>query len=152
MINQRCRAFWLTKVVLLIAVVPPLLLVSACKQEAPCKGEDTLAQESACFAATVLTQGGPSQVGNSLKLKMKIAAVNSQLSPIPATISTTVFNLQGQLVAQQTQPPIPSNSNFQDVPIWTNVTAASGTYSLDVTVSFGDCGSKRMCLTAQVAN
>jgi hypothetical protein len=143
----------LIKGIYLIAALLLLLLIPACKSGSAgsaCKTEDKLALESTCFAATVLTQGSPFQINSTVSLKMKIGAVNSQFQPIPATISTKAFNSLGQLVAQQTQQAIQPNSNYQNVPIWTNVNVASGSYTLEVGVSVGACGSKTMCLTTQI--
>lgn len=118
--------------------------------DSSCKNEDKLALESACYSATVLMQGNPFPnpvlAGNNLNLSMKIAAIGNPLALLPATISTKIFGINGQLVAQLNSGTVQSNSNFQNVPIWTNINVASGTYYLEVTVNTGPCGSKTICL------
>jgi len=116
-----------------------------------CINEDNLARESACFAATVIDNGNlfpnPVQVGSTVNLNMKIAAVDSNLNPITATISTKVFSINGQFVTQQNINTVQSDSNYQNVPVWTNVNVAAGAYFLEVTVDVGPCGSKTICLS-----
>lgn len=116
-----------------------------------CVNEDNLAKEETCFAATVLEQGNPFpnpvQSGGTVKLKMKIGAVDNNFTPITASILTKVFSsTTGQLVTQQNVGTVPPSSSFQDIPIWTNINVASGTYLLEVTVDVGACGTKKICL------
>jgi len=161
MTNKMRLPFRLTKGAMFIAMLLLLaLVVPACKStggggpDRACTNEEKLALENTCFAATALTQGSPFpnpvQTGGTVKLKMKIGGVNSQYSPIPAVISTRVLSsVTGALVTQQTQPAIQPSSNFQDVPIWTNIAVAPGIYVLEVTVNLGDCGFKRICLSGE---
>lgn len=116
-----------------------------------CFNTENLAKDNSCFAATVLDQGNPFpnpvQSGGTVKLKMKIGAVDNNFIPITASISTKVFSsTSGQLVTQQSAGTVPPSSGFQDVPIWTNISVASGTYYLEVTVDVGTCGSRSICL------
>lgn len=115
-----------------------------------CVNEDNLATAETCFAATVLVQGNPFpnpvQSGGTVKLRMKIGAVDNNFTPISASISTKVLSVSGQLVTQQNVGSVPPSSSFQDVPIWTNINVASGTYLLEVTVDLGACGTKKICL------
>lgn len=114
--------------------------------------EDNLAKESACFAATIYTQGNPFPspitTGGTVKLKMKIAAIDAQLMPLSATVTTKVFNaVTGQLVSQTNVGTIQSSSSIQDVPVWNNVNVSAGTYYLEVLINVAVCGSKSICLS-----
>ena len=130
-----------------------ILVCFSCDPEpnSSCVNEDNLANETSCLAATVLMQGNPFpnpvQSGGTVKLKMKIGAVDSQINTLSAMISTKVFSISGQLITQQNAGTVQSSGSYQDIPIWTNVSVASGTYYLEVTVNVGVCGSKTICLS-----
>jgi hypothetical protein len=143
------------KLVLKLIFVYSLFAIIGCpnrsNDKSTCINEDNLAKENTCFAATVLIQGNPFpnpiQTGSTLKLKMKIGAVNNNFSPISCSISTKVFSsTNGQLVMQQNIGSVPNSTNFQDIPIWSNINVAAGTYFLEITINAGDCGSKKICL------
>lgn len=117
-----------------------------------CVNEDNLALEESCFAATVIEQGNPFpnplQSGGTANLKMKIGAVDNNFNPIPASISTKVFSsTSGQLITQQNVGTVPPSSSFQNVPIWTNINVAAGSYYVEVTIDVGACGKKTICLS-----
>lgn len=117
-----------------------------------CVNKENIGESNSCLAATVLVQGNPFpspiQSGGTVNLQMKIGAVDSNFTPISASISTKVFSSStGQLVTQQNAGTVSSSANFQNVPVWTNINVASGTYYLEVTIDVGVCGSKTICLS-----
>lgn len=84
--------------------------------------------------------------GGNINLKMKIVAVGEttpggSLIRLSAIISSKMLDSNGRFVDQQNVGTVQSMSTYQNVPIWNNINApAAGVYSLEVTVSVGDCG------------
>lgn len=136
------------------------LAVTGCKKKetspdkpaASCVAVDTLALNDGCLAASVLASTGntfpnPSSSNDPVKMKLKIAGVDSALSLIDASVTTQLWSMNGQAVGTQSSQ-VASASAMQDVTIWQSASTpvASGLYFVGVTVDLGVCGKKTICL------
>jgi hypothetical protein len=81
---------------------------------------------------------------------MSCGGATRNMQFVQTSVHVEICNLLGQKVSSFTAGPFPPNSNIQQIPIWTNVSVAAGTYFVTVTGDITPCGTKVLLKNAQL--
>lgn len=83
--------------------------------------------------------------GGTSNVRAVVGAIDQQFNPIPITITIRIFNVGGSLVNTSVFTPQPVLTP-QVIPLWQNISAASGVYYAELIIDKGACGSEKVCV------
>jgi hypothetical protein len=92
----------------------------------------------------------PVQKGGTVKLDMSCGAATRDMKFVSTSIRVYICNMNGQTVSNFTVGPFPPNSSIQQIPIWSNVNVAAGTYLVTVVADLGPCGTKKLVSNVKI--
>lgn len=86
----------------------------------------------------------PVSNGGTAKIRAVVGAINQMYQPIPISITIKIYGINGQLVNTSIYTPQQTLA-AQEIPLWANINAAAGIYSVQIVVNKGVCGSEKVC-------
>lgn len=92
----------------------------------------------------------PVEKGGTVKLDMTCGAATRNMQFVSTGLRVYVCNVLGQTVSNHTVGPFPPNSSIQQVPVWSNINVAAGTYLVTVVADMGPCGTKTLVLNSKL--
>lgn len=144
------------RVVLLSALVAFAALAPSCSTAPTCKSRPDTSPGGDCWFSDCRLENAkapypnPVSRGGALKLDMSCGGATRNMQFINTSMQVSICNTNGQQVTSFTVGPFPPNSNIQQVPIWSNVNVAAGTYLVTVVADLGPCGTKTLISSAKV--
>lgn len=141
-----------SRVLPLIAIIVLVTSLTACKSSSPqgCATPPDTGSNADCWFGDCRPENGklpypnPVQRGGTVRLDVSCGAATRSMQFVSTSFRVYICNAAGQQVSTTTVGPLPPNSNIQQVPIWSNVSVAAGTYFITVVGDIGPCGTKKL--------
>ncbi len=131
-----------------IAIIAMVSLVPSCSTPPTCNVNPDRSPSGECWFGDCRLENGklpypnPVSKGGTVKLDMTCGVASRNMQFQSTSVQVTVCNSLGQVVSSFTAGPFPPNSSIQQIPIWSNVNVAAGTYLITVVTDLGLCGTK----------